>query len=139
MKLGVVVLAAGQGTRMRSRLPKVLHTLAGRTLLAHVLDTSHAVGADRICVVYGHGGERVREAMSAYECVWVEQAEQLGTGHALMQAMPQMQDMDRVLVLYGDVPFIGADTLLRLAGEAANTELGVLTAILARMNAGLLA
>jgi len=130
MKLGVVILAAGQGTRMRSRLPKVLHTLAGRPLLAHVLDTSHAVGADRICVVYGHGGELVREAMSAYDCLWVEQADQLGTGHALMQAIPQMHDMDRVLVLYGDVPLIGGDTLLRLAGEAANTELGVLTAFL---------
>jgi len=130
MKLGVVVLAAGQGTRMRSALPKVLHPLAGRPLLAHVLDTSHAIGADRICVVYGHGGERVRETMTAYGCMWVEQAVQRGTGHALMHAMPLMQDMERVLVLYGDVPLIGADTLLRLAGEAAGTDLGVLTAIL---------
>jgi bifunctional UDP-N-acetylglucosamine pyrophosphorylase/glucosamine-1-phosphate N-acetyltransferase len=130
MKLGVVVLAAGQGTRMRSALPKVLHPLAGRPLLAHVLDTSHAIGADRICVVFGHGGERVREAMATYNCIWVEQAEQHGTGHALLQAMPQMRDMERVLVIYGDVPLIGADTLLRLAGEAAETDLGVLTAIL---------
>jgi bifunctional UDP-N-acetylglucosamine pyrophosphorylase/glucosamine-1-phosphate N-acetyltransferase len=130
MNLGVVVLAAGQGTRMRSSLPKVLHPLAGRPMLAHVLDTAHELGAARVCVVYGHGGERVREAMAAYRCEWTLQAEQHGTGHALMQAMPQMAAMDRVLVLYGDVPLIRAETLGRLIEEASGTPLGILTVIL---------
>lgn len=130
MKLGVVVLAAGQGRRMRSHLPKVLHPLAGRPLLAHVLDTAHALGADRVCVVYGHGGERVRAAMAGCDCVWAEQAEQHGTGHAVMQAMPQMQDVDQVLVLYGDVPLIEAATLQRLAARGQASGLAVLTAVL---------
>ncbi|MEA3274350.1 MAG: bifunctional UDP-N-acetylglucosamine diphosphorylase/glucosamine-1-phosphate N-acetyltransferase GlmU [Pseudomonadota bacterium] len=128
MKLGVVVLAAGQGTRMRSRLPKVLHHLAGRPLVAHVLQTSEDIGADQVCVVYGHGGERVREAMTGYDCLWAEQAKQKGTGHAVMQAMPLMQGVDRVLVLYGDVPLIASDTLKRLVADAAGTALGLLTA-----------
>jgi bifunctional UDP-N-acetylglucosamine pyrophosphorylase/glucosamine-1-phosphate N-acetyltransferase len=130
MKLGVAVLAAGQGTRMRSDIPKVLHQLGGRPLLARVLDTAHAVGADRVCVVYGHGGERVRQALSGYDCGWAEQAEQLGTGHALQQAMPEMDGMDRVLVLYGDVPLIGPGTLQRLISSTGDAPLGVLTAIL---------
>jgi bifunctional UDP-N-acetylglucosamine pyrophosphorylase / glucosamine-1-phosphate N-acetyltransferase len=131
MRVGVVILAAGLGTRMRSRLPKVLHPLAGRPLLAHVLDTAHALGAARVCVVYGHGGERVRQAMAGRDCTWVEQAERLGTGHALMQAMPAMEDVDRILVLYGDVPLIGATTLERLIDAAAGTRLGILTVELA--------
>lgn len=128
VKLGVAILAAGQGTRMRSRLPKVLHPLAGRPLLAHVLDTSRALGAARVCVVYGHGGDDVRAAMAGYDCLWAEQAEQRGTGHALMQAMPHLRAVDRVLVLYGDVPLIEAETLRRLAAESAQTDLGLLTA-----------
>ena len=130
MKLGVVILAAGQGTRMRSCLPKVLHRLAGRPLLAHVLDTARAIGADRICVVYGHGGELVPQALAAYDCVWAEQAQQMGTGHAVMQAMPSLADVDRVLVLYGDVPLIGADTLRQLCAAAERADLGILTAVL---------
>jgi bifunctional UDP-N-acetylglucosamine pyrophosphorylase/glucosamine-1-phosphate N-acetyltransferase len=127
MKLGVVVLAAGKGKRMRSRLPKVLHRLAGRPLLAHVLDTAQAVGAARIGVVYGHGGELAPEMLAAYGCSWVEQAQQLGTAHAVMQAMPLMQDMDRILVLYGDVPLTRPATLRRLVGEAEETDLGLMT------------
>jgi bifunctional UDP-N-acetylglucosamine pyrophosphorylase/glucosamine-1-phosphate N-acetyltransferase len=127
MKLGVVVLAAGQGTRMRSDLPKVLHPLAGRPLLAHVLDAAHALGAARVCVVYGHGGEAVPAAMSGYVCDWAEQAERLGTAHAVMQAMPAMAAMDRVLVLYGDVPLIRPETLTRLANQAEEVPLGLLT------------
>ncbi len=130
MKLGVIVLAAGQGTRMHSRLPKVLHRLAGAPLLAHVLDTAHAIAAARVCVVYGHAGEFVRQALAEYECSWAEQAEQHGTGHAVMQAMPQMLDMDRVLILYGDVPLTEPGTLRRLIDEASETDLGVLTAML---------
>jgi len=130
MKLGVVVLAAGQGKRMRSRLPKVLHPLAGRPLLAHVLDAAHALGPERVCVVYGHGGELVRERMADYGCDWAEQPVQSGTGDAVRQAVPWMPDMDRVLILYGDVPLIRPATLQRLADEAADTKLGLLTAVL---------
>jgi len=130
MRLGVVVLAAGQGKRMRSRLPKVLHLLAGKPLLAHVLETAHAIGAARVCVVYGHGGELVPRAMASWGCLWVEQAEQRGTGHAVIQAMPQMQNMDRILILYGDVPLTGAVTLQRLVDAAVETDLGLLTAML---------
>lgn len=130
MKLGVIVLAAGQGTRMHSRIPKVLHRLAGKPLLAHVLDSAQAIGADKVCVVFGHGGESVRRTLASYDCTWVEQAEQHGTGHAVMQAMPYLQDVDRVLVLYGDVPLTEPDTLQRLLDEAADTNLGAMTAIL---------
>ncbi|MCG6863236.1 MAG: bifunctional UDP-N-acetylglucosamine diphosphorylase/glucosamine-1-phosphate N-acetyltransferase GlmU [Chromatiaceae bacterium] len=130
MKLGVVVLAAGKGKRMRSRLPKVLHQLAGRPLLGHVLDTARAIGNTRVCVVYGHGGELVRRTLADYDCTWVEQVQQLGTGHAVMQALPRMQGMDRILVLYGDVPLIQPGTLQTLMDEAAHTDLGLLTAML---------
>lgn len=128
MKLGVVVLAAGKGTRMRSQLPKVLHPLAGRPLLAHVLNTAHDLDAEQICVVYGHGGEQVPNALSPhFDCAWVEQAKRLGTGHAVMQAMPSMVEVDRVLVLYGDVPLITSITLRNLIEAARSTSLGILT------------
>lgn len=129
MKLGVVILAAGQGKRMRSATPKVLHALAGKPLLAHVLDTAQRIGCERAVVVYGHGGDQVRAAMAARTCEWVEQSERLGTGHAVIQAMPLVQDMDRVLVLYGDVPLVQAQTLARLIESSAQTSLGVLTAL----------
>ena len=131
MTLGVVILAAGKGTRMRSALPKVLHPLAGRPLLRHVLDAAEAVGAARICVVYGHGGELVPQALADAECTFVEQAERLGTGHAVQQALPAMEDVDRVLVLYGDVPLIEAETLNRLIADSGETALGLLTMTLA--------
>ena len=107
MKLGVVILAAGQGTRMKSALPKVLHRLAGKTLLGHVIDCAGALTPDEIVVVYGHGGEQVREAFADQpELRWAEQAEQLGTGHAVQQAMPDTPEANRVLVLFGDVPLL---------------------------------
>jgi bifunctional UDP-N-acetylglucosamine pyrophosphorylase/glucosamine-1-phosphate N-acetyltransferase len=127
MKLGVVILAAGKGTRMRSALPKVLHPLGGRPLLAHVLDAASALGAAQVCVVYGHGGEQVPAAFPDAHAVWVEQRERLGTGHAVMQAMPAMAGMDRVLILYGDVPLIEPETLNRLVDDSAQTTLGLLT------------
>ncbi|MGB5835238.1 MAG: bifunctional UDP-N-acetylglucosamine diphosphorylase/glucosamine-1-phosphate N-acetyltransferase GlmU [Thiohalocapsa sp.] len=127
MKLGVVILAAGKGTRMRSALPKVLHLLAGRPLLRHTLDAAEALGAVEICVVFGHGGEQVPKALAGASCTWLEQRERLGTGHAVQQAMPAMQAMDRVLVLYGDVPLIEPETLNRLVADSADTDLGVLT------------
>jgi bifunctional UDP-N-acetylglucosamine pyrophosphorylase / glucosamine-1-phosphate N-acetyltransferase len=121
MKTGVVILAAGQGKRMRSSRPKVLHPLAGRPLLAHVLAAARALDPARIVVVHGHGGEQVRSALADEDCVWVEQAEQRGTGHAVIQAMPALIDMDRVLVLYGDVPLITPETLERLVELSGDT------------------
>lgn len=130
MSLTIVILAAGQGTRMQSSLPKVLQPLAGRPLLAHVIDTAVAVSKEAPLVVYGHGGEAVRDAFADSPVDWVEQAEQLGTGHALAQALPRVADHDVVLVLYGDVPLITTDTLQKLLDAAGNDALGVLTATL---------
>ena len=124
--LNVVILAAGQGKRMRSDLPKVLHRLGGRPLLAHVLDTARELGAGRICVVYGHGGEAVREALDAADIIWVRQEPQLGTGHAVLQTLTFLDADLPTVVLYGDVPLIGAPTLTRLI-EVAGRGLGVLT------------
>ncbi|MEJ2389747.1 MAG: NTP transferase domain-containing protein, partial [Chromatiaceae bacterium] len=104
--------------------------IAGKPLLARVLDAAHAIGADRVCVVYGHGGEQVRDALPGYDSLWVEQAERLGTGHAVLQAMPQMDGVDRVLVLYGDVPLMEPGTLQRLITETGDDPLGILTAFL---------
>ena len=123
----IVILAAGQGKRMRSTLPKVLHPLAGRPLLAHVLDAARALNARRIVVVHGHGAEAVRAAFPDSGIDWVLQAEQLGTGHAVQQAMPRLQAEGDVLVLYGDVPSVSEATLRRLL-EAAREGLAILTA-----------
>ena len=123
----ILILAAGQGKRMRSGLPKVLHPLAGRPLLAHVLDTARALGARRTVVVHGHGAEQVRAAFADAPVQWVLQAEQLGTGHAVQQGMPHLQGDGDVLVLYGDVPLVCEATLRRLL-DAAREGLAVLTA-----------
>lgn len=127
MKLGVVILAAGKGTRMRSALPKVLHPLAGRPILRHVLDAAEALGAARICCVYGHGGDLVPKTLADANCTWAEQSERLGTGHAVLQAMPSMAGMDRILVLYGDVPLIEPETLNRLVADSNGTALGLIS------------
>ncbi|MBN2887273.1 MAG: bifunctional UDP-N-acetylglucosamine diphosphorylase/glucosamine-1-phosphate N-acetyltransferase GlmU [Chromatiaceae bacterium] len=128
MKLGIAILAAGRGKRMRSATPKVLHPLGGRPLLGHVLTAAAALDPERIVVVHGHGGEAVRAAFAEAPCDWVEQAEQLGTAHALRQAMPALAGLDRVLVLYGDVPLISPETLRRLLEAGAETPLALLTA-----------
>ncbi|MCW8881043.1 MAG: bifunctional UDP-N-acetylglucosamine diphosphorylase/glucosamine-1-phosphate N-acetyltransferase GlmU, partial [Sedimenticola sp.] len=130
MKLGVVILAAGQGTRMRSSLPKVLHTIAGKPLVAHVIETAQGLGANKVAVVYGHGGELVQQKITDGSLIWAEQAEQLGTGHAVEQAMFAMADMDRVLVLYGDVPLTSTETLNNLIKRSAETSLSLLTVTL---------
>lgn len=127
MKLGIVILAAGQGTRMRSALPKVLHTLAGKPLLSHVVETACELGPEKMAIVYGHGGEQVKDALGGQDLEWVEQAEQLGTGHAVDHAMPLLAGLDQVLVLYGDVPLIQAGTLTALIRAAAETDLALLT------------
>lgn len=118
MALEVIVLAAGQGSRMRSRLPKVLQQLAGRPLLQHVLDTAAGLNPARIHVVVGHGADAVRETFADRRLSWVEQTEQLGTGHAVLQAMPAVDAKSTVLVLYGDVPLVAEDTLRGLLAMA---------------------
>jgi len=127
LSLSIVILAAGQGKRMRSALPKVLQPLAGRPLLAHVLDCAAGVGADDVCVVYGHGGDAVRAAFADEGLRWALQAEQLGTGHAVMQAMPGTPDGNRVIVLFGDVPLLRAATVQNLVEHCGNGEVAVLT------------
>ncbi len=117
--LNIIILAAGKGTRMYSDRPKVLHALAGRPLLQHVLDTAVQLAPQNICVVYGHGGEMVPQAMAQYPAVFALQEPQLGTGHAVQQAMAHVPDGSRALVLYGDVPLIQHSTLhqMQQAGE----------------------
>jgi bifunctional UDP-N-acetylglucosamine pyrophosphorylase/glucosamine-1-phosphate N-acetyltransferase len=131
MPLSVVILAAGQGKRMQSDLPKVMQPLAGRPLLAHVIACARELDPDRIHVVYGHGGERVREAFADAPVQWVLQAEQHGTGHALMQAAPGIPDDHTVLVLYGDVPLNRPETLRSLLAAAGERQLAVLSVRLA--------
>jgi len=131
MPLSIVILAAGQGKRMRSDLPKVLQPLAGRPLLQHVVDCARELGAAAIHVVYGHGGERVRASFADQGLGWALQAEQHGTGHAVMQAMPSIPDDHLVLVLYGDVPLIQAATLRDLVARAGERSLAVLSVMLA--------
>ena len=127
--LSVIILAAGQGKRMRSGLPKVLQPLAGRPLLAHVIDQARALQAHAIHIVYGHGGDAVPAAFQGEaDLVWVEQAEQKGTGHAVQQAIFNVPDGDLVLVLYGDVPLVTPATLKRLLQPARRGALSVLAA-----------
>jgi bifunctional UDP-N-acetylglucosamine pyrophosphorylase/glucosamine-1-phosphate N-acetyltransferase len=118
MKLEVVILAAGQGTRMKSRLPKVLHTVGGLPLLEHVIRTAKALNPAALHVVVGHGSDQVREVLAQHDIHWVLQAEQLGTGHAVMQALPAIAEDNVVLVLYGDVPLTQPDTLQQLVSQA---------------------
>lgn len=127
----IVILAAGQGKRMHSELPKVLHPLAGKPLLEHVLQTALSLSPDKPpLVIFGHEGERVRAALSHYPATWLHQKEQKGTGHALLQALPELHEEDQVLALYGDVPLISPETLARLMRETPSEALGLITAIL---------
>jgi bifunctional UDP-N-acetylglucosamine pyrophosphorylase/glucosamine-1-phosphate N-acetyltransferase len=123
----IVILAAGQGKRMKSALPKVLQPLAGRPLLKHVIDTARALSPAAIHVVYGHGGDQVREALKDEPVTWVLQAERLGTGHAVMQAMPEVPNEHVALVLYGDVPLIRRSTLSELLALAGSQQTALLT------------
>ncbi|AKH63305.1 MULTISPECIES: bifunctional UDP-N-acetylglucosamine diphosphorylase/glucosamine-1-phosphate N-acetyltransferase GlmU [Photorhabdus] len=126
----VVILAAGKGTRMYSDLPKVLHLLAGKPMVQHVIDTAMALDAKNVHLVYGHGGALMKHALSDQKLNWVLQSEQLGTGHAMQQAAPYFTDDEDILILYGDVPLIGADTLERLLAVKPEGGIGLLTAIL---------
>ena len=126
MSLEIVILAAGQGTRMRSALPKVLHPVAGNSMLGHVIHSARQLDPQRIHVVIGHGAEAVRERLAADDLNFVLQDKQLGTGHAVAQAVPFIT-ADTVLILYGDVPLIEVDTLQRLLQHVAPQQLGLLT------------
>ena len=125
--MNIVILAAGMGKRMQSNLPKVLHPLAGQPLLAHVLDTARVLSPTALCVIYGHGGDQVPNAFAAPGLTFALQEPQLGTGHAVMQAVPHIADTTATLVLYGDVPLTCATTLQRLISLAGSDKLGILT------------
>jgi len=127
--LSIVILAAGKGTRMRSTLPKVLQPLAEKPLLGHVVDTAKQVGATEIVVVYGHGGEHVQDAFGGDDLGWALQEPQLGTGHAVQQAMPQISGDKTVVVVYGDVPLVQPETVQKLAAATAGGKLALLTVI----------
>ncbi|QIX95793.1 bifunctional UDP-N-acetylglucosamine diphosphorylase/glucosamine-1-phosphate N-acetyltransferase GlmU [Cedecea sp. FDAARGOS_727] len=125
--MSVVILAAGKGTRMYSDLPKVLHTLAGKPMVQHVIDAANKLGAQRVNLVYGHGGELLKQTLSDDSLNWVLQAEQLGTGHAMQMAAPFFADDEDILMLYGDVPLISVDTLRRLREAKPQGGIGLLT------------
>ncbi|MGB3254395.1 bifunctional UDP-N-acetylglucosamine diphosphorylase/glucosamine-1-phosphate N-acetyltransferase GlmU [Buttiauxella gaviniae] len=125
--MSVVILAAGKGTRMYSDLPKVLHTLAGKPMVQHVIDAANNLGAQRVHLVYGHGGDLLKNKLSDSSLNWVLQSEQLGTGHAMQQAAPFFADDEDILMLYGDVPLISVESLQRLRDAKPQGGIGLLT------------
>lgn len=125
--MNVIILAAGMGKRMQSDLPKVLHALAGKPLLSHVIDTARQLSPSRCCVVYGHGGDKVPTQLAADDLQFVLQEPQLGTGHAVMQAVSKLNEDQPTLVLYGDVPLTTVTTLRTLTEKAGNEKLAILT------------
>lgn len=127
MSLNVVILAAGKGTRMRSDLPKVLHPIAHKSMVQHVIDTANSLGSDAIQLVYGYGAEKLQTVLGEQKLNWVLQAEQLGTGHAVAQANGHINDDDTVLILYGDVPLIQESTLAALLKAKSESGLAILT------------
>lgn len=129
-QLSVVILAAGKGTRMYSDLPKVLHKIAGKPMVKHVIDTVKQLEAKRIHLIYGHGGDLLKQHLSDEAVNWVLQAEQLGTGHAMQQAAPFFDDDENILMLYGDTPLIGKETLEKLIAAKPENGIGLLTVVL---------
>ena len=127
MKIKTIILAAGQGTRMRSTKPKVLHKISGKALLEHVYDMSVRLDNNTINVVYGHGAEMVLQELQTLDVNWIEQEEQLGTGHAVKQAIEYIDDKDIVLILYGDVPLLKLETVKKLLAKVSENFLGLLT------------
>lgn len=125
--MNIVILAAGMGKRMHSSLPKVLHLLAGKSMLEHVIATARALMPEKLVIVYGHGGEQVLRQITGPDLIFVKQEPQLGTGHAVMQAVPELDELVPTLILYGDVPLIGIESLRRLVSVAGNERLGILT------------
>lgn len=129
-QLSVVILAAGKGTRMYSDLPKVLHPIAGKAMVKHVIDTAKQLSAKQIHLIYGHGGDLLQQRLSAEPVNWVLQAEQLGTGHAMQQAAPFFADDENILMLYGDAPLITATTLEKLIAAKPENGIALLTVVL---------
>ena len=127
MKITTIILAAGKGTRMRSELPKILHNIANRPLLQHVYDTSCQLENNTIKIVYGHGADLVRDTLKDLEASWIEQKQQLGTGHAVQQVSDQIADTDTVLILYGDVPLLKLTTVKQLIANVNDQSLALLT------------
>lgn len=123
-KLNVIILAAGKGTRMRSNKPKVLHEIGGKPILAHVIDAAKAMQPNKIIVIYGFGGEQVKAAFDGENIEWVEQKEQLGTGHAVQQALPYLDDDSQSLILLGDVPLVDSNACSKLL-DAAKEQLAI--------------
>lgn len=130
MKLLPLILAAGQGSRMNSSLPKVLHPIGGKAMLQHVIDSCRQLDCDRMAIIYGHGGDLVKEKVDAEEVSWVFQSEQKGTGHAVLQAYDLIEDEHKVVIAYGDVPLIKPETLNLLISKLDSADLSVLTTIL---------
>ncbi|WP_028024426.1 bifunctional UDP-N-acetylglucosamine diphosphorylase/glucosamine-1-phosphate N-acetyltransferase GlmU [Enterovibrio calviensis] len=130
MNFSAVILAAGKGTRMYSNLPKVLHTLAGKPMVKHVIDTCCSLGAQDLHLVYGHGGDDMKAALAEEPVNWVLQAEQLGTGHAVNQAASEFKDDEQILILYGDVPLISEQTVENLLDAQPNGGIALLTVVL---------
>lgn len=127
MSIKTIILAAGQGTRMRSSRPKVLHEIADKALLQHVYETARSLDNNSIYIIYGHGGETVKQTLAALDATWIEQKQQLGTGHAVQQAIHHVEDPDTVLILYGDVPLLKPKTLHALLHKVSLTSLALLT------------
>lgn len=127
MKITTIILAAGKGTRMRSNMPKILHKIANRPLLQHVYDMSSQLANNSIKIVYGHGAELVRETLKDLDAGWIEQKQQLGTGHAVQQVSDQLQDSDTVLILYGDVPLLKLSSVKLLVSNVSQQSLALLT------------
>jgi len=133
--LSAVILAAGKGTRMYSDLPKVLHTIAGKPMVKHVIDTAHQLGAENIHLIYGHGGDLMRTHLANEQVNWVLQTEQLGTAHAVQQAAPFFKDNENIVVLYGDAPLITKETLEKLIEAKPENGIALLTVNLDNPNA----
>jgi bifunctional UDP-N-acetylglucosamine pyrophosphorylase/glucosamine-1-phosphate N-acetyltransferase len=128
MSIQVIILAAGQGKRMQSSIPKVMHPLAGTPLIEHVLRTAMSLSDQQPILIYGHEGNQLQKALSHYKLNWIEQTQQLGTGHAVLQAMPAVHSDHRVLILNGDVPLISPMTLKRFIKATPKDQVGLLTA-----------
>lgn len=120
----------GKGTRMRSSLPKVLHKVANRSLLQHVYDTSKLINENEVIIIYGHGGALVRETLASLDAQWIEQKEQLGTGHAVLQADSLIENEDTILVLYGDVPLLTKRSIDSLLANVTAQSMALLTVVL---------
>jgi bifunctional UDP-N-acetylglucosamine pyrophosphorylase/glucosamine-1-phosphate N-acetyltransferase len=127
MTVKTIILAAGQGTRMRSARPKVLHQVANRSLLQHVYDTSKQIDDNEIIIIYGHGGELVKQTLSALDATWIEQTQQLGTGHAVLQADSLIENKDTILILYGDVPLLTKQAIDSLLANVTPQSMALLT------------